>query len=68
MNLILGFYRPQASVQGLLMATISIQMQCPVLLWVWLQFELVCDDPRNTALMMPSSLALLFRRRRLRKR
>ena len=29
-------------------------MQCPVLLWVWQQFELVCDD---TVLMMPPSLS-----------
>jgi len=30
-----------------------------MLLWVWLQFdhELVCDDPRNTMLMMPPSLS-----------
>jgi len=27
---------------------IDIQAQCPVLLCVWLQFELVCDDPRKT--------------------
>ena len=34
------------------MVTINIQVQCPVLLWVWLQiFELLCDDPRNTVLM-----------------
>ena len=41
------------------MATIIIQVQCPVLLWVviWLQFELVCDDPSNTVLMMPVSHA-----------
>ena len=32
-------------------------MQCPVLLWVWLQCELVCDDPSNTVLMMPPSLS-----------
>jgi len=33
-------------------------LRCPVLLWVWLQFELlhVCDDPRNTTLMMPPSI------------
>ena len=30
------------------MATISIQVRCPDLLWVLLPFELVCDDPRNT--------------------
>jgi len=34
------------------MATISIQVQCPDLLWVSLPFELVCDDPRNTVLMV----------------
>jgi len=41
------------------MATIIIQVQCPVLLWVviWLQFELVCDDLSNTVLMMPVSHA-----------
>jgi len=41
------------------MATIIIQVQCPVLLWVviWLQFELVCNDPSNTVLMMPMSHA-----------
>jgi len=55
MNLILGFCRHWESVQGLLMATIIIQVQCPVLLLViWLQFELVCDD---TVLMMPESHA-----------
>jgi len=31
------------------------EVQCPMLLWVWLQFELECDDPRNTAPMMPLS-------------
>jgi len=30
---------------------INIQEQCPALLWVWLQYELVCDDPRNTILI-----------------
>ena len=31
-----------------------------VLLWVWLQFELVYDDPRNGVLkMMPPSLSPL---------
>ena len=24
---------------------------------IWLEIELVCDDPRNTMLMMPSSLS-----------
>jgi len=44
--------------QGLLMATINIHwVQCPVLLWVWQQFDLVCDDPRNTVLMMPPLLS-----------
>jgi len=28
-----------------------------VLVWVWLQFELVCDDPRNTVLIMHPSLS-----------
>jgi len=32
--MILGFCRPQASAQGLLM--INIQVQCPMLLWVGL--------------------------------
>jgi len=41
MNLILGFCRPRASARRLLMAAMNIQVQCPVLLWVWLQFELV---------------------------
>ena len=61
MNLILGFCRPWASAQGLLMATLSYTS---VLLWVWLQFELVCDDPRNTVLMMPPSLSLEAEERR----
>ena len=39
------------------MVTMNIQVQCPVLLWVWLQFELVCDDPRNTVLVMPPLLS-----------
>ena len=57
---------PWASAQGLLMATINIQVQSLVLLWVWLQFELVSDSdgPRNTVLMMPSTF---FSRRRLRR-
>ena len=40
------------------MATLNniMQLQCPVL-WVWLQFELVCDYPRNTVLVMPPSLS-----------
>ena len=33
-----------------------------MLLWVQLQFELVCDDPRNTVLMMPLSLSLPFKK------
>jgi len=53
--MILDFCRPQASAQGLLM--INIQVQCPVLLWVWLQFELVCDDPRNTVVIFPLPLS-----------
>jgi len=28
-----------------------------MLLWVWLQFELVCNDLRNTVLMLPPSLS-----------
>ena len=39
------------------MATMNMQVQCPVLLWVWLQFELVCDDPRNIVLMIHPSLS-----------
>ena len=49
----MAFYRPA---QGLLVITMNIQVQCPVLLWVWLQFELV-RDPRNTVLMMPPLLS-----------
>ena len=54
MMLILGFCRSWASAQGLLMATINIQVQCPglVLLWVWLQSELVC-----AVLMLPPSIS-----------
>ena len=37
--------------------SIRAQVQFPVLLWVWLQFELVCDASIN--------LSLLFTRRRL---
>ena len=36
---------------------INIQVQRPVLLWIWLHFELMCDDPRNTVLMMPPSFS-----------
>jgi len=36
---------------------INTQVQCPVLLCVWLQFELVCDDLRNTVLMLPPSIS-----------
>ena len=62
----LGFCRPQASVRGLLM--INIQVQCPMLLWVWLQFELVCDNPRNTVLDDASTtFSLLFTRKSLTK-
>jgi len=44
------------------MATI---VKHPVLLWVWLQFELVCDDQWNTMLMMPhTTFSLFFRSRR----
>ena len=32
-------------------------MQCQVVPLVWVQFELVCDDPKNTVLMMPPSLS-----------
>jgi len=55
MNLILGFCRLWASAQDLLMATLSYT---GVLLWVGYNFELVCDDPRNTVLMMPPSFSL----------
>jgi len=34
---------------------ISIQVQCPVLLWIWLHFELMSDDPRNTVLIDDAS-------------
>ena len=34
----------------------SPRMQSAVSSVVWLQFELVCNDPRNTVLMMPPSL------------
>jgi len=59
MNLNLGFCRPRASAQGLLMA-----MSCSAsvgLATIWI----VCDDPRNTVLMMPPSctFSLLFSRR-----
>jgi len=36
---------------------INIKVQCPVLLWIWLHFELMCDDSRNTVLMMPPSFS-----------
>jgi len=41
-----------------------IQLQCPVLLWVWV--ELVHDSSGNVVLWIPSTpfLSLLFRRRR----
>ena len=47
----------------------DIEVQCPMLLWVWLQFELVCDDPRNnySADDASATFSLLFRRKRLRK-
>jgi len=34
--MILGFCRPWTSAQDLLMASIYIQIQCPLLLWIWL--------------------------------
>jgi len=49
LNLILGFCRPWTLAQGLLMATMKYKVQCLVLLWVWLQFELVCVDPADDA-------------------
>ena len=59
--MVLGFCRPQASAAAqslnIYIWMINVQVQCPVLLWVWLQFELVCDDPRNTVLMNPPSLS-----------
>ena len=62
MNLILGFCRPHASAQSLLM--INTQVKCPVFLWVWLQFELVYDDPGTKVLMMlPITSSLYFARR-----
>jgi len=41
------------------MATVNVQMRCTVLLSVWVQFELMCDDPKYkyTVLMMPPSLS-----------
>ena len=61
-SLMLSFCRPRASAQGLLMVTI---VQHPVLLWVWLQFELVCDNQRKTMLMVPpTTFSLFFRSRR----
>jgi len=59
-----GFCRLQASLQGLLMATIYIH---PVLLWGWLQFELVHDSPES-ADDTSITFSLLFIRRRLRRR
>jgi len=53
----LSFCQPQASAQGLLM--INIQVQCPGLLWVWLQSQKYSPS---------INLSLLFRRRRLKKR
>jgi len=35
-------------------------VQCPVVLWVWLQFELVSNDPRDTVLMMPPSFSCYY--------
>ena len=37
---------------GFAKATVNVQMQCQVVLQVWVRFELVCDDPKNTVLMM----------------
>ena len=36
----------------------DIEVQCPTLLWVWLQFELVCDDPRTTVLDTSTTFSL----------
>jgi len=52
-----GILQSLASVQGLLMTIVNLQVQCPVLLLVWLQLELVRDDPRNTVLMMPPPIS-----------
>jgi len=57
-----GFLKTLGSAWGLVMATISIQVQCPDLLWVLLPFELVCDDPRNTVLIDSVSLSHSQRR------
>ena len=51
--MILGFCRPLAS--GF---ANDIQVQCPMLLCVWLQFEFVCDDPRNTVLAASTTFSL----------
>ena len=52
-----GILQSLASVQGLLMTIVNLQVQCPVLLLIWLQLELVCNDPRNTVLMMPPPIS-----------
>ena len=44
MNLILGFCRPQASAQGLLMATINLHVQCPVVLGYNVNWCVMNDD------------------------
>jgi len=50
-----GILQSLPSVQGLLMTIVNLQVQC--LLLVWLQLEFVCDDPRNTVLMMPPPIS-----------
>jgi len=48
-----------ARLSGVCSAKLRVEgrgVQCPVLVLVWLQFELVCEDPRNRVLMMPPSL------------
>jgi len=47
MNLILGSCKHRSSAQGLLMVTVNIQVQCPVL---WLQFELILEKLNGPSL------------------
>ena len=48
------------------MATINMQVQCPVLLWVWLQFELCVMIPEvQCMLLMPPPLSQKEGMRRL---
>ena len=46
----------------------DIQAQCPVLLCVWLQFELLCDDPRKTVYWWCLHQSLITAWKELRKR